>query len=251
MADIIQLIVDYSVWLYVLCGLGILVYFRSVLRARGERKASLFTLEREAASSRAVRGLAGMFIFISLAGSVFFVEEMVAPRIPEPIEADDETAVKTVFLITPTPVDAVPTASATPPPTDTPEPTATATRIRLPTIPPTPEPTSAPVAVCSGIAQITSPGVGAVLSGQVTIYGTAAAPDFNFYKVEYHRQGEPEDAWHSLSDIHPQQVSNGPLDVWNVSSFPAGSYRLKLTVVDITGNYPPQNRCEIPVTVSP
>lgn len=253
MADIIQLIVDYSVWLYALCGLGILVYFRSVLRARGERKASLFTLEREAASSRAARGLAGMFLFLGLAGSVFFVEEMVAPRIPEPLESEEESAVQTVFLITPTSNDAaVPTASPTlPPPTDTPAPAATATRVIVPTTPPTPEPTAPPVAACSAVAQITSPGVGAVLSGEVGVYGTAAAPDFNFYKVEYHREGEPDDAWHSLSDVHPQQVVNGLLDVWNVGGFPAGRYRLKLTVVDVTGNYPPNYRCEVPVNVSP
>jgi hypothetical protein len=253
MADIIQLIVDYSLWLYVLCGLGILVYFRAVLRARGERKASLFTLEREAASSRAARGLAGMFLFMGLAGSVYFVEEMVAPRIPEPLETEEESAIQTVFLITPTSNDAlVPTASPTVPlPTDTPEPTATATRLVAPTTPPTPEPTAAPVAACSGAARITSPGVGAALSGEVGIYGTAAASDFNFYKVEYHREGEPDDAWHSLSDVHRQQVLNGLLDVWNVGGFPAGRYRLKLTIVDVTGNYPPHYRCEVPVTVPP
>lgn len=89
-----------------------------------------------------------------------------------------------------------------------------------------------------------------MLSGQVAIYGTAAAPDFNFYKVEYRREGEPADAWHSISDVHRDQVVNGLLDTWDVSGFPAGNYRLKLTVVDITGNYPLQNRCELPVVIS-
>ncbi|MFQ5855656.1 MAG: hypothetical protein ACE5LU_08455 [Anaerolineae bacterium] len=247
MADVIQLIVDYAIWLYVLCGLGMLVYLRSVLLARRERKTALFTLEREAASSRATRSLVGMFVFVSLAGSVFFVEEMLAPRLPETVAQDDETAIKTVFLLTPT--SAIPTATAIPP-TLTPEPSLTATRRVFPILALSPTPTPAPVAICSNIARITSPPVGAVLSGQVSIYGTAAAPDFNFYKVEYHREGEPENAWHSISDIHRNQVVNGLLDVWDVSGFPAGNYRLKLTVVDITGNYPPQNRCEVPVVRS-
>lgn len=247
MADVIQLIVDYALWLYVLCGLGVLVYLRSILMARRERKSALFTLEREAASSRAARSLIGVFVFVGLAGSVFFVEEMLAPRLPEPVEQDDEAAVKTVFLITPT--SDVPTATPAPP-TSTPEPSPTATRRVFPTRAASPTPTPVPIAACSNIAQITSPRVGAELSGRVEIYGTAAAPDFNFYKVEYHREGEPEDAWHSISDIHKNQVANGLLDVWDVGGFPAGNYRLKLTVVDITGNYPLQNRCEVPVVIS-
>lgn len=247
MADVIRLIVDYAIWLYALCGLGILVYLRLVLLARRERKTALFTLEREAASSRAARSLIGMFVFISLAGSILFVEEMLAPRLPETVEQDDETAIKTVFLFTPT--SSIPTATAIPP-TDTPEPPPTATRRVFPTPVASPTATPAPIAACSNIARITSPGVGAVLSGRVQIYGTAAASDFNFYKVEYHREGEPQDAWHSISDIHRNQVVNGLLDVWDVSGFPAGNYRLKLTVVDITGNYPPQNRCEVPVVIS-
>lgn len=246
MADVIQLVVDYSIWLYVLCGLGVLVYLRSILLARRERNTALFTLEREAASSRAARSLVGMFVFISLAGSVFFVEEMLAPRLPEAVEQDDEAAIKTVFLFTPT--SELPTATPLPP-TPTLEPSPTATRRAFPTLPP-PTSTPAPVARCSSIARITTPGVGAVLSGHVSIYGTAAASDFNFYKVEYHREGEPEEAWHSISDIHRNQVANGLLDVWNVSGFPPGYYRLKLTVVDITGNYPPQNRCEVAVVIS-
>lgn len=247
MADVIQLIVDYAIWLYVLCGLGVLIYLRSILLARREQKAALFTLEREAASSRAARSLVGMFIFISLAGLIFFVEEMLAPRLPETVEQDDETAIETVFLSTPTSDAPTPTMA---PPTPTPEPPPTATRRIFPTPAPTPTATPLPVADCSNIAQITSPRVNATLSGQVSIYGTAAAPDFNFYKIEYHREGEPANAWHSISDVHRNQVTNGLLDVWNVSTFPPGNYRLKLTVVDITGNYPPQNRCEVPVVVS-
>lgn len=248
MADVIQVIVDYAIWLYVLCGLGILVYLRSILMARRERKSALFTLEREAASSRAARSLVGVFVFMGLAGSVFFVEEMLAPRLPETtVEQDDETAVKTVFLFTPT--SDAPTATPVPP-TPTSEPSPTATRRVFPTQAPTPTPTQLPIAACSNVAQITSPRVGARLAGRVSIFGTAAAPDFNFYKIEYHRVGEPEGAWHSISDVHQNQVVNGLLDTWDVSGFSAGNYRLKLTVVDITGNYPLQNRCELPVVVS-
>ena len=246
MADVIQLVVDYSIWLYVLCALGVLVYLRSILLARRERNTALFTLEREAATSRAARSLVGMFVFVSLAGSVFFVEEMLAPRLPEAVEQNDEAAVKTVFLITPT----SDTSSATAlPPTSTPEPSPTPTRRVFPTRPPS-TPTPVPIAICSNIARITFPGVGAVLAGQVSIYGTAAASDFNFYKIEYHREGEPEGAWHSISDVHRDQVVDGLLDIWNASGFPPGNYRLKLTVVDISGNYPPQNRCEVPVVIS-
>ena len=208
----------------------------------------MFYLEREVASSRPVRRLVGVFVFISLAGSIFFVEEMLAPRLPNAVEQDDEAAIKTVFLMTPT--SDVPTTTPAPS-TATPEPSPTTTHRVFPTLaPPLTATPALLMAVCSDMAQITTPRVGAVLSGQISIYGTATASDFQFYKIEYHRQGEPDDAWHSISDIHRTQVVNGLLDVWDVSGFPAGNYRLKLTVVDVTGNYPPQNRCEVAIVVS-
>ncbi len=246
MAVVIRLIAQYAPWLYALCGLGALLYLRGVLLARRERKQALFTLEREAASSRETRSMVGVFVFLSLAGSVFFVKTALEPRLPQPAPEEDEIAVKTVFLITPT----NPAPTDTPPPTPTPEPSATPTRRALPTRAPSPTPSLPPPPPCSEIARITSPGVGAVLRGRVEIHGTAAAPNFWFYKVEYHREGEPENAWHSISDVHHNQVRNGLLDVWDTGPFPPGRYRLKLTVVDITGNYPPPNVCEVPVLIA-
>ena len=246
MAVVIRLIAQYAPWLYALCGLGVLLYFRGVLVARRERKQALFTLEREAASSRETRNMVGMFVFLGLAGSVFFVKAALEPRLPQPVEESDEIAVKTVFLITPT----SPLPTDTPPPSPTPEPSPTPTRRVIPTLAPSPTPSLAPPPPCSEIARITSPGLGAVLTGRVEIHGTAAAPNFWFYKVEYQREGEPEGSWHSISDVHRNPVTNGLLEVWDTGPFPPGRYRLKLTVVDITGNYPPQNICEVPVGIS-
>jgi hypothetical protein len=90
--------------------------------------------------------------------------------------------------------------------------------------------------------------VNAQISGIVPIRGSAYAPDFQFYKVEIGVAPDPQ-SWSSISDIHPNQVSDGTLDVLNTDLLPAGNYVLRLTVVDVTGNYPPQNVCEVPVRI--
>jgi hypothetical protein len=82
----------------------------------------------------------------------------------------------------------------------------------------------------------------------VEIRGSAYAPDFWFYKVEFGVAPNP-DHWSSISEVHHEQVTNGVLDVWNTDLLPPGDYILRLTIVDITGNYPPQNICEVPVTI--
>lgn len=246
MATAVQLIVKYALWLYLFCAVGALLYLRAAAQARRERDRALFTLEREMASSRTLRYLLVALLFLMAGGSVFAVERYVAPAL-ESSEPQEIAEVPTVFLIsTPTsaflPPTVTPTATATtrPRPTRTPAPTAS------PTVAPTPVPQPPP---CPNPgARIISPGVNARLSGLVPIRGSAYAADFQFYKVEFASTSNL-DHWSSISEVHRNQVSDGVLDVWNTDLLPPGDYILRLTIVDITGNYPPQNICEVPVTI--
>lgn len=81
----------------------------------------------------------------------------------------------------------------------------------------------------------------------MSIVGTANVPRFQFYKVEFASAQSPE-KWNSISpELHKQPVEAGTLEVWNTDLLPEGGYILRLTVVDITGNYP--TPCEVPVTI--
>ena len=76
------------------------------------------------------------------------------------------------------------------------------------------------------------------------IRGTALIDRFQFYKVEY-GQGENPQQWHSVSDIRKQPVGDGLLDTWNATGFPPGVYKLRLTVVDMTGNFAPPHEIRV------
>ena len=85
------------------------------------------------------------------------------------------------------------------------------------------------------LARITSPQPGASVREVVVVTGTALHPRFKFYKVEY--AVEPGANWVVVGDIHAIQVSDGVLAQWDTRTVPDGSYSLRLSVVDETGNF--------------
>ncbi|HID87670.1 MAG TPA: hypothetical protein EYP55_09895, partial [Anaerolineae bacterium] len=117
MQVLIELIVEYALWLYGLCAVGVLVFLRAMFKARRERAQALFTLEKEAAASRAGRAALGVLVFLLAIGGVYWVENYMAPQMDwtAPIE---EESINPVLLLSPTPQS---------PPTPTPPPTATRT----------------------------------------------------------------------------------------------------------------------------
>ncbi|MBN2470944.1 MAG: LysM peptidoglycan-binding domain-containing protein [Anaerolineae bacterium] len=87
-------------------------------------------------------------------------------------------------------------------------------------------------------SQITSPSAGAVVSGRFTVVGSATLgnrnAEFNFYKLEL--RSEDSEAYINAHQA-TAPVIQGVLGTINTASFGEGTYELKLTVVDETGNY--------------
>lgn len=116
---------------------------------------------------------------------------------------------------------------------------------RPPPAKPTPRP-NLPTAGCPREIQIVDPRVGQHLSGTAMIVGTASHPDFQFYKLEYAVGHTPlESTFHSIGEVHRQQVWDGVLGTWYVGNMPANPYTLRLTVVDNRGQYP--RPCDVKV----
>jgi hypothetical protein len=92
---------------------------------------------------------------------------------------------------------------------------------------------------CSGVV-ITSPrSSGDPVRGRVSITGSATIANFQFYKIEVAAGDNPPDsAFRVIGNTHNNSVVNGQLEVWDTTSVPDGRYALKLTVVDIRGNFP-------------
>ncbi len=91
---------------------------------------------------------------------------------------------------------------------------------------------------CQSVA-ITAPLPNSVLSGTIEIRGRALIPDFRFYKVEYSAQIREQ--WVLIgTDVIHSPVQDGLLVAWPTTIVPDGTYRLRLHVVNSTGNF-----CEI------
>jgi hypothetical protein len=91
---------------------------------------------------------------------------------------------------------------------------------------PTPEPT--PV---DSRAVITDPGAGKNLSGVAAITGSAFAPDFDSYLLEYAPDPLPTDVeWLSVQPSIEQQVIRGVLGAWDTAEIADGRYILRLTL---------------------
>lgn len=239
MTIIVKLVDKYAIWLYAICAFGILIYLRAVFVAQRERAQAMFALERESAASRGYRSAVMIAVLLAVAGVIYYVSSVLGPEVEA---ASEPTPTPTALLLptpTPSPGTPVPTLIPTLTPTRRPPPPQPTS---ISEITPTPE-VIAPTCP-NPQARLTYPGMNAVLSGAVQIFGSANIPDFDYYKFEFRQAGSSEWAW--LQSNHAP-VADGLLGVWDTSGLPGGTYGFRLVVVDKTGNHPPP--CEITVTV--
>ncbi|MFZ1465701.1 MAG: tetratricopeptide repeat protein, partial [Anaerolineae bacterium] len=99
------------------------------------------------------------------------------------------------------------------------------------------------------LVTIESPAADARVSGQIAsirIIGTAAIENFQYYKIEWGAGEAPTD-WNLLVNA-PTPVNRGLLATWNTAGLAPGVYTLRLTAVDITGNFPPPYLVRVEVT---
>ena len=82
---------------------------------------------------------------------------------------------------------------------------------------------------------IESPLSGSTQSGVLTVYGTADAPNFSHYIVDFGLGPDPL-GWGSLQGITPVPVHNGPLGQMDLTPFGDGQMTVRLTVFDIDGH---------------
>ena len=107
-------------------------------------------------------------------------------------------------------------------------------------------PTAPPVSpACAGTSvSIVRPQPNAVVSGLLTVTGSATNESFEFYKLEFTPVDRANVAWFAGGE---RPVISGPLGSWDTTAQPNGDYIIRLTVVDDFGNYPPP--CDVPVRV--
>jgi len=250
MAFFVQLLANYAGLIYIVLIVGAVFYVREILVARQDLQQSLYSLEREAASSRLWRGIVMLGVLGLIAFATFVLSTVVAPQIVTDEARATPTAALTLPTNTPTPTFQ-PTPTRTPrPPTATPG-TPTSTLEGAPTEGPTPPAPPVPVANCPDPnVQIVAPVAGQVFSDEIQVRGTATAPNFAFYKLTLNGPAT-SGVTQTAGDVVRTPVEGGVLgaiDPTNLLNQP-GVYVVGLVVVDNTGNELPH--CTVSIVVQP
>ena len=94
---------------------------------------------------------------------------------------------------------------------------------------------------------IYTPEAGDTISGTLEVYGNATHEMFRYYKLEYTSVDTEGDEYAFIIDSK-NAVRDGLLAVLDTNTLINGDYILRLTVVDATGNFPPQ--CSVPITIA-
>jgi hypothetical protein len=245
MTLIVRLISKYALWIYVLCGLGMLFYLRAALAARREGSQAIFSLEREGAAKSVYRSSGMILVLLLIVIGVYGLSHYV--EVPPMDASSGETPTPAAEASTPT----RPAATATPgEPTVTKEPTPTrrprATTVVLPTIvQDTPAPQVAPASCPHPNAQVLQPGQNHVIDAGIEVRGTAIKEGFDRYEFKFQSQDIPGDEWHWVETFRTP-VENGSLGFWSTAHLPSGNYRFMLIAIDKTGN---SQECVVPVVI--
>jgi len=81
-----------------------------------------------------------------------------------------------------------------------------------------------------GFAELTSPQPGQVVSGLLTLSGTADHPAFNRYELSFAYAEDTTDTWFSIGEPVDTRVIDGRLALWDTSTITDGDYSLRLRV---------------------
>lgn len=82
----------------------------------------------------------------------------------------------------------------------------------------------------AGLAVLTAPLEGAILSGRVPISGSATHPEFRRYELAFGYSPNPTDTWFSIQDPATTQIINDVLGNWDTAGLADGLYTIRLRV---------------------
>ena len=213
MIEFLRYLRDVEYLVYFILGALAIWQLRKFYLAWEELRGAAFGLERESAQMRLNRSAAFLIVLLFLTAAEFGLVSYIIPAVPgvDPIP-------------TPT-VDLLATPTITLEPEDQVEPTPT---------PLSGQPGTPPVqqGCIPGEVMITSPENNSVVSGSVTIEGTANIEDFGFYKIEI--SSFDSNTWLTiLAGVDP--VVEDELGRWGTGQLESGNYSLRLVVLDNQG----------------
>lgn len=245
--------------IYIIATLGLFWYISQLIRAQRQLRVAIFNLERETNTQIRNTALIVIIILSAIIGGVYYVNDQIAPTLPETLFRDP-TPTPDIFrtpLSSPTPL-LTRQPTTTPPlvptitlagnpgepaanPADETVPAETATAVGTPLPPPTPS------VGCTLQLNILEPRNGSVVAGTITFNGTADFEDFGYYTLEANGP-QTSGQWASLlGRTIDQTVQEGFLGSVNLSEWQSGPYLIRLSAANQAQNIIAQ--CVIQVTL--
>ena len=211
--DILRGLITYSTGIFILLGLGFLIFFRKFIKGLHEWQGSVFGLEKDLAQRKLISASTGLTLIVLLLIGEFLLITVIQPR-----------------------MSLVPNASGSP---FEPLATPTATLSALENQAPDPVITPAVaqeelVSECvEDVLEITSPSNGEQVSGTVELIGSVNVEDFGSYKYEYSTTGTIN--WVTIAAGNQLKLDES-LGFWYTSSLTPGPYLLKLVPLNNQGD---------------
>lgn len=224
--SVLQGLINYNVGIFLLLGLGILIYIRKFVFGLREWQTSVFGLERTIAQRKLISATTGLTLLLLLLIGEFLLVTVVSPQMPSP-------ALRMTFTMDPF-ASPTPTLSEMAAAVSTPQLTPTIGQETL-------------VSECiEGELEITSPEDGEEVSGTVEIIGTVNIADFGSYKYEYSTTGAVD--WVTIAAGNQLKLDEN-LGFWYTSNLTPGTYLLQLVPLNNLGEE--LTPCMITVEVVP
>jgi hypothetical protein len=210
--DILRGLVTFSTGIFILLGLGFLIYLRKFLKGLQEWQGSAFGLERDLAQRNLISASTGLTLLLLLIIGEFLLVTVINPR----------------MSLVPNRSGSIIDPLATP--------TTTLSAVVNQTIEPVVPPLEGQedlVSECvEDVLEITSPSDGEQVSGTVQLIGSVNVENFGSYKYEYSTIGTIN--WVTIAAGNQLKLDES-LGFWYTSSLTPGPYLLKLVPLDNLG----------------
>ncbi len=222
MTEILDFLIEFEIWFYVILGLISLIFFSRLFKAIGKWREAAFGLERDIAQRNFRSSISILLlIFILFVGEFFFVTYS-SSLLP------DQTSLATATID----VLASPSPIITTVPIMENEDTITITS------------TTTPDGCIPGKIEWIFPEPSSEIKDVVRLIGTVNIDNFGFFKFEYTEPGNT--FWKTIAGDNKVVVED-EIGLWNTSQIVPGDYLLRLVVLDNDNiEYP---ACIVPVRI--
>lgn len=232
MQELLRFLADYQRWIYIICGLGALIYAHRLYNAWSEWHSTIFGLERESAQHRLNASLAMVVLLVLMIVAEFMIVTFVLPEWPQVIITSTPENIDPMLT---RPVDGIEntdTSGSSVTIMETPEGGIIQTDENGNSVPNQTEAAGVPAVSSSGCIngqlEWISPKNSEEISGKFDLYATINMQDMGFYQYLYAPINDQEN-WKEIA-ANSTPVLEGRLGLWSTEQITNGDYVLRLIV---------------------